>query len=73
MKYFLIFLIILTGCTPIKIELIEFNKPIKVYFCPEKDCGKILLKEINNAKTTISCAFYELKITETIKMILFAR
>lgn len=66
----IIFLVILLiGCTGKaihKIELKEAGKPIEVYFCPKEDCEKPLIELIENAKSTVHCAFYDITLPALI-------
>jgi phosphatidylserine/phosphatidylglycerophosphate/cardiolipin synthase-like enzyme len=69
MKRFLLLLLLLTGCAEPAQKIIEVGKPIEVYFCPGDDCGKALANAIQEAKTSIHCAFYDLDLPELIKVL----
>ncbi|MBU0471835.1 MAG: hypothetical protein KKF65_04360 [Nanoarchaeota archaeon] len=56
-KLFIILLLTIAACSKIPSE----QGDIKIYFCPEDNCEKVLLEEINHSKE-IKCAFYDLNL-----------
>ena len=44
---------------------IEFN----AYFCPRDDCGSIIINTVNNAESSVYCAFYDLDLKDLISTI----
>jgi len=80
MRFFLIpivsFLLFISGCNNSLTgnivnsqEFYENNIKIQVYFCPQDDCGSIIKSNINNAKKSVHCAFFDLDLKGLIKEI----
>jgi len=70
MKLLLVCLLFLTACTltgNVIIEpVVENNKPLEVYFCPQEDCKTILIDFIQSAQKSVDCAFFDLSMEEVI-------
>ncbi|MBU90049.1 hypothetical protein CMO94_00790 [Candidatus Woesearchaeota archaeon] len=80
MRYFafLIFLVFLsiygcnntlTGNVTSSQELYEDGIKTQVYFCPKDNCGKIATNIIDNAESSVHCAFYDLDLKDLITAI----
>ena len=80
MRYFIIlifsFLLLINGCNNALTrnvvgseELYESNIKTQVYFCPQDDCSSIIKKNINNAKNSVHCAFWDLDLKDLINTI----
>ncbi len=72
---FLIVLILISGCSNLKLnkeitepELKEYKDVPKVFFCPVDDCEGELFKAINSAKESVHCAFYDLDLERIIDL-----
>jgi phosphatidylserine/phosphatidylglycerophosphate/cardiolipin synthase-like enzyme len=69
-----IFLILMiSGCRAIgnlvDEDINENNVEINAYFCPQYDCGEIINDMVNNAQTSVHCAFYDLDFGDLISTI----
>jgi len=78
MRYFifLILLALLSGCSNFLTEnaadiedFYESNTLIQAYFCPQNDCEKILITNIDNAQISVHCAFWDLDLKDLTKAI----
>lgn len=78
MRYFissiLLLLVTITGCTtyiskPNSDEIYEDSIEIEVHFCPRDDCQNIIEGTINNAESSVHCAFFDLDLKDLIKTI----
>jgi phosphatidylserine/phosphatidylglycerophosphate/cardiolipin synthase-like enzyme len=70
----LIALFLLSGCSEVNLNEYNLNKevsepkikeykiPPKVFFCPEDDCEKEILKALDKAEKSIHCAFYDIDV-----------
>jgi len=72
----LVLLLLISGCsTKLTGNLVKSNQEVyenidlDVYFCPRDDCGNIILNTINNAKSSVHCAFYDLDLKDLINAI----
>ena len=52
-----------------KKEVYEDNTEINAYFCPRENCTSIIKNELNTAKKSLHCAFYDLDSKEIINAI----
>ena len=72
---FFVFLLItgcnitLTGNVANTQDYYEDEIKINVYFCPRDDCSKIIRDVIDNAETSVHCAFFDLDLEDLIKAI----
>lgn len=69
-------LIIINGCTDSAIgsfvkeqEFFENNIKTEAYFCPQDDCEWVLINNVESAKNSVHCAFYDLDLDDLIKAI----
>ena len=44
----------------------EISSPLEVYFCPQDDCAQHIINLIDDATTSIHCAFYGLELENII-------
>ena len=44
----------------------EKNNPIEVYFCPQDNCGNVLISLINASSKSAHCAFFDIDIENTV-------
>jgi len=72
----LLFIILLSGCSNIKLnkeitgpELKEYKDIPKVFFCPQDDCEGELFKAINKAKNSVHCAFYDFDLERSVNVL----
>jgi len=74
----LIFLILINGCNNTLTgntvnsndkNIFESNIELEVYFCPRDNCDKIINEFINNAKSSVNCAFFDLDLKDLITAI----
>jgi len=72
----LLFIILLSGCSNLRLnkeitepELKEYKDVPKVFFCPQHDCEGELFKAVNNAKSSVHCAFYDLDLEGIIDVL----
>ncbi|HME87420.1 MAG TPA: phospholipase D-like domain-containing protein [Candidatus Nanoarchaeia archaeon] len=61
----LLFVLLLTACTPTAHVIREFSDPTEVYFCPHDDCRGKFIEQLRNAQT-IDCAVYDIDLPEVI-------
>ena len=47
----------------------ESGASIEAYFCPRENCTLIIKNAINNARSSVHCAFFELNSNEIIRTI----
>jgi len=73
---FLIIILLISGCSDIKLnknpaepELKEYKDIPKVFFCPQDDCEGELFKAINNAKSSVHCAFYDFDLERSVNVL----
>ena len=70
------FLLLVSGCSNAltedavkQEEFYENGIKTKVYFCPSTNCGKVITDVIDNAESSVHCAFYDLDLRDLIKAI----
>lgn len=68
MKYLIIlFLLLITACTPNISKEITEDINISVYFCPRDNCGDKLFDLFNGAEK-VNCAFFELELENILNL-----
>jgi hypothetical protein len=60
LKYFIIITLLLTACTP-----------TEIYFCPEDNCQKEVLKELGSAKNEIKFMIYSFTDHTIAEMLIY--
>ena len=74
--FFIVFLLIITGCTHPTGMVVEEqkltentnSKPL-VFFCPRDNCTQILYSFLNEAQVSIHCALYDLDLPRIIDLL----
>ncbi|MBR9699311.1 hypothetical protein GOV09_02555 [Candidatus Woesearchaeota archaeon] len=64
----IMYLVLLSACQNVEIPR-ETGSPIEIYFCPEDNCGQILSQNLQEAKKSIHCAFFDLDLEEIINIL----
>ena len=64
-KGFLFLSLLVAGCgnvaeTTVDYVSFENNVEVETYFCPNDDCGRVLIKNVDGAKSSVYCALYDL-------------
>ena len=72
----MILIIFISGCSPPTAQVIKqpilietTNSEPEIYFCPREDCEQHLLNLLDEAKTSIHCAFFDLDLQKVIALL----
>jgi len=70
MSIFLLLSVTIIACTGTEnSEIYEDSIEVNAYFCPKEPCSEIIKTAINNAKSSVHCAFFDLDLKEIITAI----
>jgi len=66
-----LFVLLISGCgnfaDEINDDFYESNVKVQAYFCPLNDCDNIIKNVVNDADSSVHCAFWDLDLDDLIK------